>query len=121
MTTENQTAELNPFPKPLEDGFYYASAEDESLDVATKTYDNGSIVKKIVLKDKRVAIVREVTGKEVNIARTMAGNNAQNFTMALAAVAVKIDDQKITPEELEGLKAKDYLAITAANAELNFL
>ncbi len=108
------------YPKQTKDGYYYASTSDEVMGIETKIYENGNETKRITLSDKRIAIVRELKGYEIDKADRLHDNKGHLYLVALASLAVTIDNNPVLMEELQDMKAKDYTKIRTAVAMLNF-
>ena len=118
----NTEAKVYP-TTPDTDGFYLESLQDEFMNVHTKKYDNGSVVKKVLLRNGRIAIVREMERTEMKRVHSLAGDTSTDndrYTAALIAVCTKIDDQEIIMEDVLEYKAKDFSRLTYASQTLNF-
>lgn len=119
---EQQNEEVKVYPTaPDTDGFFFQDAEEEALGISTKTYeDNGKTVKKVLLSNNRVAIVRELNGAEGIHAKKQTGKDGTKLQEAFAAFATRVDDKPINIDELLAMKAKDCNRITIASSLLNF-
>ncbi len=106
---------------PFDDGFMYASEDEKSLGIQTKTYDNGSIVKKVKLPhSKRDALVRMLKAKEsVEVSRNM-DKDPEKYQMAVITASTTLDGKKAIIEEVKELSFKDYQILMLMNNELNF-
>lgn len=118
MSDQNQTNEV--FPKATTEGFEILNETDAALNIETKQYENGNTVKRIVLSDKRVAIVRELKGKDMDLTSRIHRGDDTKFLMAMAVIATKLNDENVTIEDLEEMKGKDYNKIRIAVSQLNF-
>jgi uncharacterized protein YbjQ (UPF0145 family) len=108
------------YPKTTTDGFEYSDESEEALGIETKTYENGNLVKRVKLTDGRIAIIRELNGKDVELSSRIHGNDKDKVLMAMCSVATRINENAIVIEDLELMKAKDYQKIRIACALLNF-
>jgi hypothetical protein len=120
---ENQatvTEEKKNYPFDTTDGYQYLDETDEVMLIETKRYENGSIVKRITLSDKRIAEVRELKGWEMEESAKFHENKANQVTMGVAALCTKIDGKNVVFEDLKFMKGKDWNKIKYAAAELNF-
>ena len=120
LTEDQQPAKTYP-TTPDAEGFYYENEGEELLEIATKMYDNDCYVKRVVLKKGKVAMVREITGKELLEAKQPAGKSIELVEPAIAAYSTKIDDVQLLMPQLLDMKAKDYSRIIHASNQLNFL
>ena len=107
---------------PDADGFYFENENDEVMDILTKEYDNGNLIKKVPLRKNRFAIVRELDQKEMKKVREIAGDakDQQRLTAAMIALCAKIDDKELIMEDILEYKAKDFGRLSLAAQELNF-
>ncbi len=111
----------NAYPTlPNAEGFYFESDSDEALEISTKEYENGNLVKKVQLRKGKFAIVRELDRKEMNKVREIANGDNEKMAASLIATCAKIDDKELIMEDVLEFKAKDYNRLTVAAQSLNF-
>jgi hypothetical protein len=109
------------YPKPTEDGYFYEDDTDEALNIETKTYENGRQVKRVVLSDKSIAIVRELNGAEMEgVSKAINKKEEGKYLMAVCMFATTINGGKVTMDELEQMRGRDYNRIRTACATINF-
>lgn len=114
---------MSTFPTtPNDEGFYYATEDEQSLGITTKDYDNGSTVKQVTLSDGAVAIVRRLKGRDfVDTKKAVQNNNSLDFETVNMAQGTTIDGKKHPPEYfLDDLYQVDYSKVMAAFASVNF-
>jgi len=121
-TVIDESVKTYPTPKD-QDGFFFEDEAEEARGIKTRIYENGNRVKNVTLSNGKVAIVRELTGKEVMEARKYDGGKADDARIVniVAAIATNIDGKNIVPEDLETFKARDFLKITSCSVLLNLL
>lgn len=106
---------------PDQDGFYFETENEEVMEIQTKEYENGNLIKKVPLRKGRFAIVRELDRKELKKVYEIAGGNDKDrLSASLIAMSAKIDDQELIMEEVLEYKAKDYSRLSMAAQALNF-
>lgn len=118
---DNELQATPAFPKATNDGFSFLNEEDETLGIETKTFENGSEVKRVFLKDGRAAVIRELKAWEMEESSRFHNNKQELMLMAIAAKATKIDDKNVAFEDIKYLRAKDWTAIKNAVSMVNFL
>lgn len=110
--------------KPDEDGFYTASETDEQFGITTRQYENGSMVKKVVLSTGAVAIVHMLKGRHFLQAQKMTQDMKKeniDFEAVNMSLAVKIDGEQKPPHFfLDDMKQFDFTKIFMAYQGLNF-
>ena len=105
---------------PDADGFFYETEDEQEMGIETKIHKNDNKVKRAVLDGGKIAIVRELTGKDTkDIARFM-GKDQEKYTMSGIAVATTINESKQTYEFFEAMKMKSYNKLLAMFYALNF-
>ncbi len=111
----NQVVEKNEFVTPTkpED---FKSGETKIV----HTYDNGNTVAFLLLKDGRIAKIREGKGSDVEKATVESNGNQAKYLTAMMAATVTIDGKVPNMYELGETKMKDYMDIQTAFAEINF-
>jgi len=116
------TAEAKTYPTPPNsDGFFFEDETNEVMAIESQTYENGKEVRRVTLSDKRVAIVRQLTGKEMGTDVTrLIGKDQDNYQYAMVAVSTKIDDKGLTIEDVMEMLGKDYIKLQVANSQVNF-
>ncbi len=108
---------------PDSNGFYFEDENEELLNIKTKEYDNGNLIKQVELKKGKIAIVRELDRKESKKAYEIAGEwkeDKDRLAAALIAVSTKIDDKEILMEDVLLFKAKEFNRLSIATQSLNF-
>jgi hypothetical protein len=110
---------------PDENGWYYNDAGEKELEIETRQDEDGNTNKRVKLSGGRVAIVKELTGKENKKAKVIAGKDKELFMPAVVALSTTITDKNgktvaFVAEDLDGWKAKDVNRLTAATSVLNF-
>lgn len=107
--------------EPDKEGFYFESADEENAGMATKKYDNGAAIKKVLLKNGTTAIVRKLKGRDfVESKKLVRNDNGSDFETINMAQAVEIDGKKQPPEYyLDDLFQEDYATLLVAYGELN--
>ncbi len=108
---------------PDSNGFYFEDENEELLNIKTKEYDNGNLIKQVELKKGKIAIVRELDRKESKKAYEIAGEwkeDKDRLATALIAVSTKIDDKEILMEDVLLFKAKEFNRLSIATQSLNF-
>lgn len=106
--------------KPGADGFYFENSEEQAIGVETKVYDNGNLVKRAKLSNGKVAVIRELLGKDNKDIFKTIGDKSDGFLNASIACATKIDDQPVLMEDIDFMKMKDVNKLTAMHQALNF-
>jgi len=94
---------------PDADGFFYETEDEQEMGIETKIHKNDNKVKRAVLDGGKIAIVRELTGKD-----------QEKYTMSGIAVATTINESKQTYEFFEAMKMKSYNKLLAMFYALNF-
>jgi RNase P/RNase MRP subunit p29 len=117
---EESTEKKKVYPIETTDGYVYTSESDEAFGIETKVYENGNETKRITLSDKRIAIVRELKGFEIESADRLHEHKQHLYLPALASLSVTIDGKPILMEDFQQTKGKDYNKIRTAVALLNF-
>jgi hypothetical protein len=105
---------------PAEDGFFYESEDEEALKIETKIHENGNKTKKTILQNGKVAIVRELSGRDTKAVTRFVGKDEERFQTAGITIATTIDGKPETFEFFEGLKWKDSNRLLMMFSELNF-
>jgi len=104
--------------------WYFEDENDKELGIETQSYDNGNLVKRATLSDGRIAIVRELKGKDMKLVDKVSDGKKDEYLSALMHVATKIHDGDketgITLEELDELKGKDHTKLKIMATTLNF-
>lgn len=100
--------------------FSFANEDEKVLGIETGTYNNGNQIKRVMLDNGKTAIVRELLGKDMRQAETLAGGVQENFTTAMMALATKIDGKQLPFEDYDLMKARHFTKIKAAVGLLNF-
>lgn len=131
---ENQI-ETKVYPTPADvEGWQYMNEEDDAMGIETRTDEDECVFKRIQLSKGRSAVIRELGPKEMKLAMTMIGKNAQgkantdNLADAYVALSTIITDSKGDkyPFVMEDLmdarkfKGKDYGKLLAACTSVNF-
>lgn len=88
--------------------------------VIKHTYENGNQVAFVLLKDGRIAKVREGKGSDVEKATMEAGGNQAKYLSAMMAATVTIGNRAPNMFEISEESMKDYMAIQTVFAEINF-
>jgi hypothetical protein len=89
------------------DGYFYEDDTDEALNIETKTYENGRQVKRVVLSDKSIAIVRELNGAEMEgVSKAINKKEEGKYLMAVCMFATTINGGKVTMDELEQMRGR---------------
>lgn len=122
LTTTGNTAEVKTYPTPKDsDGFFFEDEANEAMAIESQTYENGNEVRRLTLSDKTVAIVRQLTGKEMGTDVTrLTGINKDDYQYAMVAIATKFNGEGKTLEEVKEMKGKDYIKLQVANSQVNF-
>lgn len=119
------------------DGWYYESEGQAALQIETRVdSETEDTEKRIKLSRGRIGIMRELTRKENNTAKTIAGLNGKNSNVqnpalqdkamaAMIAVGTKFYDKdgkelKYVMEDILEFKGKDSNRLDAACGSLNF-
>lgn len=100
--------------------FKFENDDEQVLGIETAVYKNGNKIKRLQLQGGRVAIVRELVGRDMKKADLLADGKQEDYTTAMMALATKIDSESIAFEDYDNMKAKDYTKIKAAVGLLNF-
>lgn len=117
----NSAADAVVYPKPTSDGFFFSDDTNEAMGIESQVYDNGKEVRRVTLSDKRIAIVRQLTGKEMGAdVPRLAGKSQEDVQFAMVAIATKIDDKGLPIEEVKEMLGKDYVKLQSANSQINF-
>lgn len=98
----------------------FESDADKLLGIETRVYDNGHTVKRCILTNGHIAIVRELLGEDMIEADKLAGSQQELSLPAIMAKATKLGNKPLLLEDLKLLKAKDYNKIKVMAAALNF-
>ena len=115
--SENQIT----FPSaPDTEGFFFESEDDYALEILTKKYENGNVVKKITFADGSIAIVRELLGRDQKHIQRHSNSDEEKVLLAGVTVATTINGQQQTMEYYEGMKLKQLNRITYSFKLLNF-
>jgi hypothetical protein len=110
----------------FEKDWHFANPDDTIMGIETAIYKNGNQVKRFTLSDGRVAVIRELLGKDsMQIDKSVMGeNNAdlreEKAMHAMFHFAVKVDDKQIPIEDFGTMKMRDYNKIKLAVQSLNF-
>jgi hypothetical protein len=105
---------------PDADGFYFENEEEMTVGVTTKKYENGNVVKRVVFPDGKIAIVRELTGKDQKLINRFSGQDEEKIMLAGVTVATMIDGKAETYEFFEAMKLKFLNRLVFCFRELNF-
>lgn len=107
---------------PDQDGYYFATAEEQEQRILTKDYENGSQTKQVTLSNGKVAVVRKLKGRDfVETKKQVQADKSSDFETVNMAVATKIDGEQYPPEfYLDDLFQNDYSLILVAYGYLNF-
>lgn len=113
------------YPTPTDaEGYFYENKEEETLDIKTKSYDNGNSIKEVLLSTGELAKVRKLKGRDFVESQKLTqsqGDNQIDFLTANISRATTIDGETRVPEYyLDDLYQNDYSAIFAAYSGLNF-
>lgn len=125
MSNENVTTEATPevtYPTtPDADGFFTANEDDASMNILTKNYDNGNIVKQATLpKSKQVAVVRELIAADTKDVSRFMDKDPEKYQMASITAATTLDGNKQPIEVIEKMKMSDYNILISMYQDLNF-
>lgn len=122
METTQSTETKVTFPTtPDTEGFFFDSAEDQSMQIYTKVYENGNKIKKSLLPASgKAAIVRELLAKDAKLITRHMGGDQEKYNMACIAVAATFDGNPLPVEEIERLKMKDYSRLLSMYQDINF-
>ena len=117
MTTNNQNTSSTEW--------FFEDENEKELGIETQNYDNGNKVKRAKLSDGRVAVARELLGKDMKHVDRICNGNKDEYLPALMSVAVKIYDAdgkelKFVMEDMDNMKGKDYTKIKMIATSLNF-
>lgn len=112
---ENQT-----YPKQTEDGYFFESAEHEAISLETKIHENSRPVHRVKLSDGRVAVIRKLKGKDVELTNRIHQGDDKLVIPSIIAVATTIDGENKVMEDFLEMDAPDYNKIRQANLRLNF-
>ena len=113
---ENQTQNFPTAPNA--EGFYYETPEDKEIGVQTKTYENGSIIKKVLLPiSKSTAVARILKAKELKGVRALLGKTFDDDKLqnSIITLSTTIDNEKQTFEFYEDMYLPDYNRILVIN------
>lgn len=112
---------------PDEKGFLFENAEEEEEGIATKVYDNGSVVKRVIInRGKTEVIVRELLAKDSKQTAAMAGfvdgkkGSEEDLKYSTIHVACTFNGEKLPMDDIACLKMKDFSLVWKANQTLNF-
>ena len=113
--------EKDNFPSsPDAEGFYFESSDDAEMGVMTRKYENGNLVKRVIDKDGKVFIVRELSGRDQKHITRFADGEKEKVVLAGLTVATTVDGKPETFEYFEGMKMKFLNKLVYAHTELNF-
>lgn len=115
-----KAAEAATYPKPTSDGFFFEDAANETLGIESKEYENGKIVRRVKLSNGQTAIVRELTGREINQGVQRLATTKEDYQVAMMAIATTIDQKQIVMEDLLEMRGRDFTRLQVANAQVNF-
>lgn len=108
------------FPKPTTDGFCFLDEDDELIGIESQTYENGNEVKRVMLKDGRHAVIRELKAWEMEETERFHKQNQELMFIAVATKAMKIDGKNVAFEDVKNMRAKDWTLVKGAVAKTNF-
>ena len=112
------------YPTKLDNnGYFLENLQAELMQTYTKENEDGTIVKKVILKNGKVGIVRELDRSEMKKALQISGdinNDNDKYLAALISVSTKIDDKEIIMEDILNYKAKDFIRLSYAVQSINF-
>jgi len=126
LTDIDNAATPQAYPKETMDGFAFLDETDEAMEIESKTYDNGSMALRTVLRGGVVAIARELTGHEteVHVGRFTANMKAEEAKDAAIPIIISLgttfNGEKIIMEDVKLFKLKDYTRLKLMHARLNF-
>lgn len=102
---------------PTKEAFEKLGKKDLSLDGKDAA---GKPAKFVLLTDDRIAMIKEGTGKDVEMATLIAGGDQSKYFSALMAGTIEINGEGIISEDLANLSMKNYMRIQVAFSEVNF-
>ncbi|MBV7529036.1 hypothetical protein [Chitinophaga sp. sic0106] len=103
------------------DGFFIESDEDDELGIQTKVYDNANRVKRATLPVcGKIAVVRELLAKDTKDIARFTDGDAEKYQIASVVASTTLDSMKQPIDVIENLKLKDYTRILAMHTALNF-
>lgn len=118
---EKNNVKSRVYPTPVDDnGYYFENEEEEGLNIRTKQYENSCLTKTLELRSGKEVIMHELTAKDSEEARQIAGKNEARVLTACIALSAKFDGKSLYTEEILQLKLKDYKKLTIACQALNF-
>jgi hypothetical protein len=121
MQNAEETEVVKSFPTtPDGDGYFFESDTDEQMGIRTKIFENGSKTKTVTLPDGKVAVVRELIGRDTKSIARFQGNDQERYVNAAVAVATTIDGKPETFEYYQGLKLKTLSKLISMCGDLNF-
>jgi hypothetical protein len=119
------------YPTPANaEGWFTEDEGDASLDIFTKEYENGNLVKKFTLKKGKHkgkdVIIRELMGRDMEeIQKVLKGDKEgerENKYMQYAMFkSSNLGELGIVAEDIPSMHASDYNKLSIANASLNFM
>lgn len=107
--------------QPDSDGFYFQDEGEETAGILTRDYENGSAIKKAVLKSGATAIIRKLKGRDfVETKKQIQSDNTLDAETIGMSLAIEIDGEKQPPEYyLDDLFQGDYVTLLVAYGGLN--
>ena len=88
--------------------------------VIKHTYENGKSVAFVLLKNGKIAKIREGKGSDVENAMAEINGDKKKYMSAMMAAVVTIDGKAPNMFEIAEESMKDYTSIQAAFTEINF-
>lgn len=117
--TPNQ--EKPTFPTPVDaDGYFFYEETDKELGIRTKVFENGNTTKTVSLSDGKMAVIRELTGRDMKAISRYQGQDQERYMLSAIAVATTIDGKPETFEYFEGMKLKSLNRLMAMFQSINF-
>jgi hypothetical protein len=121
MEKENVQAPVPGVYKAETGVYHFEDAQDETMEIWTKNYENGSKTKRCALSDGRIANCRRLKGKDNALIQRLTNSDSAKVQLAVAALSTQIDDKDVVIEDLEGLWYNDFTKILAMSSSINFL
>lgn len=120
-----QEQEVKYPTNPDENGWYYHDDGEHELKIERREDDAGDQFMRVQLSGGRVAIVRELTGKENKKAKVIGGKDKDLIMAAMVTLSSTVTDRDgkkvaFVAEDLDSWKAKDSNRLITACTILNF-
>lgn len=112
----DETNNENNLPEP---DWKFEDDADKEMGIETKRYPNGQVLKRCKLSDGREAVARRLKGNDGREVSRLTAGEQDKYRVAIAAMCVTVNGEKVTPEEIDDLWFDDVTRITML-ASINF-